>query len=81
VRENGREGAEISVADRGLGIPAEERGRVFERFERASTMSGGFGVGLWLCRRIAEEHGGTLRLEEQASSGATFVVELPVVSG
>jgi signal transduction histidine kinase/CheY-like chemotaxis protein len=73
--------ARLVVADSGPGIPAHSRSRVFERFERASTMSGGFGVGLWLCRRIAEEHGGTLRLEEQASSGATFVVELPVVSG
>jgi signal transduction histidine kinase len=75
-----REGdrARLVVADGGPGIATEARARVFERFARASRDAGGFGVGLWLCRRIAEAHGGTIRLDEREPSGTEFVIELPV---
>jgi signal transduction histidine kinase len=54
--------------------------RIFERFERAvsSRKYGGLGLGLFLTRRIAESHGGTIHVESNAGHGATFVLRLPV---
>lgn len=68
---------ELRVADDGQGIPAGERERVFELFERGSTSGArGSGVGLGMVRRIAEAAGGSLELAE-ADHGACFVVSLP----
>jgi signal transduction histidine kinase len=60
--------AVITVADRGPGIPAAERGRVLERFVRleAARSRPGFGLGLSLAAAVARLHGGTLRLEDNA---------------
>jgi signal transduction histidine kinase len=60
---------EIEVADTGGGIPARDRGRVFEPFFRgdASRGSGGAGLGLSICRAIVEVHGGRIWLDESAS--------------
>ncbi|BAQ46624.1 histidine kinase [Methylobacterium aquaticum] len=74
--------ARIRVSDRGVGIPAADQGRVFERFERAvadpGTAPTGFGVGLWLVRRLAEAMGGSVALESRPGEGATFTVTLPL---
>ncbi len=61
------------VADRGPGVPEEERERVFEPFfsSRHST-----GLGLSVCRRIAEQHGAALRLRGRTGGGAEFTLEL-----
>jgi signal transduction histidine kinase len=78
-----REGAEarIAVIDHGIGIPAAERGRVFERFFRASNAQArsdtGLGLGLHICRRIVEGHGGRISIEETPGGGSTFHVALP----
>jgi PAS domain S-box-containing protein len=69
----------IAVADHGVGLSPEDMERIFGRFERASSWRhyGGLGLGLFLTRRIAEAHGGTVRAEGERGQGATFVLELP----
>ncbi|MEO5727453.1 MAG: sensor histidine kinase [Byssovorax sp.] len=71
--------AELWVRDGGVGIPKEAQSRIFNRFERAvSTRSfGGFGLGLYIARRIVEAHRGTIRVNSAPGRGATFTVELP----
>ena len=70
----------LCVHDRGAGIPAEERERVFEAFYRRAGTSegegGGVGLGLALVRRIAERHGGSARALERQGGGATLEVRL-----
>jgi signal transduction histidine kinase len=70
----------IAVEDQGIGIAPEALERIFERFERAvsSRRYGGLGLGLFLTRRIAESHGGTIHVESTPGKGATFVMQLPM---
>lgn len=68
--------AVLEVADTGCGIPAGEQDRLFERFFRASTARDrqvqGVGLGLWICRAIAEGHGGSITVQSAAGhSGAS----------
>jgi signal transduction histidine kinase len=71
--------AELVVRDGGLGIPADDQQRIFERFERhfPSESYGGLGLGLWIARRLVEAHGGEIRVESSPGKGATFTVNLP----
>jgi signal transduction histidine kinase len=73
---NGGNSVEASVEDSGHGIPPEELGRVFDSF--FTTKEDGMGLGLALARSIAEAHGGSLVPENNASTGATFRLILPV---
>lgn len=69
----------VDVTDNGVGIPEADRARVFEIFQRLEgfdASSKGSGIGLTMCRRIAEDLGGSLELVE-VPSGTTFRVELP----
>jgi signal transduction histidine kinase len=72
---------EVAVADRGPGIPADKRERVFERFvrlnERDAGHLGGSGLGLAICRGILQAHGGRIWLESPSGQGSTFVFSLP----
>jgi signal transduction histidine kinase len=69
---------QFRVIDRGPGVPAELVERIFEPFERFDPHSGlGTGLGLPVSRRLAEVLGGTLRVEETAATGSTFLLELP----
>jgi signal transduction histidine kinase len=71
----------LSVCDRGPGVPAELRQRIFEPFYRlpgASEREGGVGLGLSLVKSIAARHAGSVRCEEHAGGGACFIVELPL---
>ncbi|MEY4366882.1 MAG: hypothetical protein RLZ28_297 [Actinomycetota bacterium] len=74
--------AEISVADNGVGIPAEEQDRVFERFYRVdasrSRQTGGTGLGLSIVKHVALNHRGDVRLFSQPGLGSTFTLRLPV---
>lgn len=72
--------AVLRVFDRGPGVPAALRERIFEPFYRlpgASETNGGVGLGLALVKSIAERHGGTVRCEGRDGGGACFVIELP----
>lgn len=71
----------VSVIDRGPGIPAEFRDRIFQKFAQAdstdSRQKGGTGLGLSICKSIVEEHGGSIDFASEPGQGATFTVELP----
>ncbi|HZH18409.1 MAG TPA: MASE1 domain-containing protein [Archangium sp.] len=71
---------ELRVKDQGIGISPESQARIFERFERAvsSREFGGMGLGLFISRRIVQEHGGDIRVESAVGKGSTFVVQLPL---
>ncbi len=70
---------EIRVTDNGIGIDPRHHQRVFELFQRLHPASRypGTGIGLALCRRIAEAHGGAIRVESAPTRGSRFTVELP----
>ncbi|HKW83258.1 MAG TPA: GAF domain-containing protein, partial [Burkholderiaceae bacterium] len=77
-----RVSAQISVADTGVGIAAEEQALVFEEFRQASgdylRKTEGTGLGLSLARRFVELHGGAIALDSRPGAGATFTVTLPL---
>jgi signal transduction histidine kinase len=72
--------AQIWVTDRGVGVPDDERDRIFAPFYRASRTRdiAGTGLGLHISRRIAEEHHGRLWLESSSDAGSVFVLALPI---
>lgn len=76
---------DLSVADTGIGIPEEDRPRVFERFYRVdkarSRELGGTGLGLAIVKHIVEGHGGQVWVEANHPQGSRFVVRLPVSDG
>jgi PAS domain S-box-containing protein len=69
----------IAVRDQGIGVPPEDRERIFERFYQAHQTGhhSGLGLGLYLSRAIVERHGGRLWVESQADGGSCFVAEMP----
>jgi signal transduction histidine kinase len=71
--------AELTVRDRGIGVSEADQRRIFDRFERAVSRRnyGGFGLGLWIVRQIAEALGGSVRIESAPGEGSMFTVELP----
>ncbi|MCY1044918.1 ATP-binding protein [Corallococcus sp. bb12-1] len=72
--------AALTVVDHGEGIGPEDQERIFGRFERAvpANHHGGFGLGLWIARHIAEAHAGSIRLAPTEGGGATFTLVLPL---
>jgi two-component system phosphate regulon sensor histidine kinase PhoR len=74
----------FAVRDRGLGIPASEHERIFEKFFRLdpnlSRGVGGTGLGLYISREIVRRMGGRLRVDSEPARGSTFSFELPVAS-
>ncbi|RQH01772.1 PAS domain S-box protein [Natrarchaeobius oligotrophus] len=72
----------ISVHDDGVGIDPDEQDRIFEVFERLHTHEEhpGTGIGLALCERILERHGGEIRVESEPGEGSTFSFTLPPAS-
>jgi signal transduction histidine kinase len=69
-------GIVVSVADNGKGIPAESIPHLFEPFR--TTRKEGFGLGLYSCKHIVEEHGGTISASRGLLRGTTFTIALPV---
>jgi signal transduction histidine kinase len=74
--------AVVSIKDHGIGVPQEERERVFERYYRGSNTSGigGSGVGLSLVKSIVDLHKGSITLESNEGKGACFTLRLPATS-
>jgi two-component system, OmpR family, sensor histidine kinase KdpD len=81
IRAGKQNGAvEISVEDRGPGLPPGGVDRLFEMFERGGHegQSIGTGIGLAICKAIVEAHGGTIRADNREGGGARFAISLPV---
>lgn len=69
----------VEVVDRGIGVPAGQRHRVFQPLARVDDPVEGSGIGLTTCRRIVEAHGGRIGLDESPHGGTTAWFELPAV--
>ncbi len=71
--------AVVAVADRGLGIPSGDLGRLFERYHRGSNVSGivGTGVGLYLVKMAVDLHQGRIEVKSKEGEGSRFIIRLP----
>lgn len=90
VRLNGKTGEDgdlgphvrISIVDHGVGIPAKDLERIFERFYRVdpgrARETGGTGLGLSIVRHVAQNHGGNVLVESREGEGSTFSLDLPM---
>ena len=80
VGHDGAGAVAVAVTDRGSGIPADERGRVFERFHRMrrGRDPGGLGLGLYVARQLARAMDGRIDLDSYEGDGSTFTLSLPV---
>jgi signal transduction histidine kinase len=77
------EAIRVSVADRGPGIPAEDKVNVFRRFVRLGDEDEehqGVGLGLYLAKKIAEAHDGEVGVDNRPGGGAIFWMEIPLVA-
>jgi two-component system sensor histidine kinase SenX3 len=72
---------EITVTDQGIGIPADELERIFERFYRVDPArhrsTGGTGLGLSIVKHVAASHGGEVRVWSSPGQGSSFTLTLP----
>lgn len=72
---------EISVADKGRGIPKEYLNKIFESFYRIPNPKGnevhGFGVGLSYVKQVVKSHGGKVLVESEVGKGSTFTIVMP----
>jgi signal transduction histidine kinase len=70
---------EVSVSDEGPGVPEEDRGRIFEAYVQAGEHSraGGLGLGLAVCKRLVEAHGGSIAVTDRPGGGSRFAFTLP----
>jgi len=80
-RERGADQVVVEVVDHGLGIPAEQVGSLFQKFQRVRTRQHlrvpGTGLGLYICRLIIEGHGGRIWVESEPGKGSTFGFVIP----
>jgi hypothetical protein len=80
-RERGPQHVVIAVVDHGLGIPAEQIPKLFQKFARIRSDEhlriSGTGLGLYICRLIVEGHGGQIWVESEPGKGSTFAMALP----
>ena len=76
--------AEITVTDSGIGIPPQDRARIFERFYRVdqsrASSTGGTGLGLAIVKHVASNHGGSVSVWSEEGVGSTFTLRIPLVS-
>lgn len=79
--ESNHKTSSLSVSDTGIGIPAQDHERIFERFYRAHDSRidtrQGTGLGLAIARKIVESHGGTISVESAPGEGSVFTISLP----
>ncbi|HXG08488.1 MAG TPA: PAS domain S-box protein [Gemmataceae bacterium] len=79
--EGGEAAVRIEVADTGVGIPAAHLEKVFDPFFTTKEEGQGTGLGLAICRRVVEEHHGTIRIDSEVGKGTTLILVLPVRNG
>jgi signal transduction histidine kinase len=74
------EKALLLVKDEGIGIDRPQQEKIFQRFERAVSPRhfGGLGLGLYVCRRFVDAHGGTITVASEPGVGSVFSVDLPL---
>ena len=76
--------AEITVTDSGIGIPRQDRQRVFERFYRVdqsrASSTGGTGLGLAIVKHVASNHGGSVSVWSEEGLGSTFTLRIPLAT-
>jgi len=74
--------ASVSVVDNGVGVAREDIPRLFKRFERIENRKtshvAGTGLGLYLSRELARQHGGDIQVESGPDAGSTFTLSLPL---
>ena len=74
---------ELSVRDRGIGIPVAEQQKIFDQFYRGNDAAvrrvRGSGIGLAITRRVARMHGGDVLVESEPGKGSTFPLRIPVI--
>jgi PAS domain S-box-containing protein len=77
---NGQEMCEICVRDNGIGFDQQFAEHIFKPFERLHSRNeyDGTGMGLAICRKVLDGHGGTIRAESEPGKGATFIIRLPI---
>jgi signal transduction histidine kinase len=80
-QQNGRDWITLAVADTGIGMTAEQMGKLFQEFSQASSTTaskyGGTGLGLAISRRFCQMMGGDITVESQPGRGSTFTIRLP----
>jgi PAS domain S-box-containing protein len=75
------ERVQVTLRDNGVGIDEDHHGRIFELFRRVQKTSEGVGLGLAICQRVIEAHGGTIRVESEPGAGSAFIFDLPLAAG
>jgi signal transduction histidine kinase len=82
-QENGRDWVTVAVADTGIGMTAEQMGKLFQEFSQASSTTaskyGGTGLGLVISRRFCQMMGGDITVESEPGRGSTFTIRLPTI--
>jgi two-component system NtrC family sensor kinase len=71
---------QLTVTDTGAGIPADLADKIFDPFFTTKPVGEGTGLGLTICYRIVEEHGGTMDVKSEPGKGAAFIITLPAIA-
>ena len=71
----------VTVRDNGVGIDPEQTSRIFGMFARLNGEAEGTGIGLAVCRRVVEAHGGRIWAEPRSEGGTAFRLTLPLAAG